>query len=280
MSYGYDAYNITKKINELYKPLNESLRNINMDAIKSASRALEQSASAIEVLQQTHVNESLRSVANNARRMMYSSVWDNVNIPITESLQSFVEEMQPVLEKINANTVVLMDNYSDIIKEFSEIGYNISLIAEQAYEQVESDTAKEDFATNEEIINMLQEQAEDPKGFQEKIAEWSDRKKKKYYIIVAIICFIWTNFFAPYFQDTIGKPVAAYTVSKVKELPKAAGKVIDEIEEGFRAIITEDVPYYYKVTYIDKNGEIKEGYVAKKNLMVIEETEQQSIQED
>lgn len=76
-----------------------------------------------------------------------------------------------------------------------------------------------------------------------------------------------------YFQDTIGKPVATYTISKVKELPKKAGKIIGELKQEFQAIITEDVPYYYKVRYMDEDGNIKEGYVAKKNLQIIEDEE-------
>ena len=40
---------------------------------------------------------------------------------------------------------------------------------------------------------------------------------------------------------------------------------------GHRAAILFN--YYYKVTYTDKNGEVKEGYVAKRNLKIIEEQE-------
>lgn len=50
-------------------------------------------------------------------------------------------------------------------------------------------------------------------------------KKKKYYVIVLTVLFIWTNFVQPYFQDKIGVPVTAYVVSNVKELPEKASKV-------------------------------------------------------
>ena len=83
----------------------------------------------------------------------------------------------------------------------------------------------------------------------------------------------------PYFQETIGKPAVAYTVSKVREIPEVAGKIIDEIKENIEAIITEDIPYYYKVTYIDENGEVKEGYVSKKSIKVIEKEEEEVVSE-
>lgn len=113
-------------------------------------------------------------------------------------------------------------------------------------------------------MEALQQQADDPKGFQERFADWSDSKKKKYYIIIGIIIFIWSNFIVPYFQDNVGKPVTAYSISKVKELPESAGEVISELKENIEAIIVEDVPYYYKVIYTNEDGNTVEGYVAKK----------------
>ncbi len=97
----------------------------------------------------------------------------------------------------------------------------------------------------------MQEQIDDPKGFQEKNADWSEGKKKILYYS-GIIFFIWTYFFHPYFRETIGKPVVAYTISKVRELPKSAGKIIDALKKDFQTINTEDVPYYYEVTYTDE----------------------------
>lgn len=62
-------------------------------------------------------------------------------------------------------------------------------------------------------------------------------------------------------------------MSNVKELPEKASKVLDKLEKGAMALITENTNYYYKVTYTGKNGEVKEEYVAKRNLKIIEEQE-------
>jgi hypothetical protein len=56
--------------------------------------------------------------------------------------------------------------------------------------------------------------------------------------------------------------------------------VIDELWEGIEGLITEDVPYYYKVTYTDEEGNEKEGYVAKKNLKVIEESDEEESSDE
>lgn len=275
-----DMTKIVNRMNALYEPLISSMKAIDMSAITAASRALSESAASIVALQQPLMNESLMNAVNNMRSVMLSSFpVEAMNLSLSESMQSLLESIRPTIDMINANSAIFMNNYAEMLQGFYDLGYSVSALAEQAYEEQEEDTS-DDFTSDDEIIEALQEQEADPIGFQEKVANWSEKKKKKYYIVIGIIVFIWTNFIAPYFQDNIGKPVVAYTVSKVRELPETAGKVIDELMEGIEAYITTDVPYYYKVTYTDENGEEKEGYVAKKNLKVIEEQDEEESSDE
>lgn len=49
-------------------------------------------------------------------------------------------------------------------------------------------------------------------------------------------------------------------------------------KEDIEAMIIENVPYYYKITFVDENGEVKEGYVSKRSVKFVEsviETEKQ-----
>lgn len=263
-----DMTKIANRINALYEPLLSSA--IDMSAIT----AVAESAASIVEIQQPIMDESIMNVVNNMRSVMISFPVEAMNLIISESMQSLLENICPTIDMINANSAIFENNYAEMLRGFNDLGYSVSSLAEQAYEEAEEEIS-DDFCTDEEIIEALQEQEKDPVGFQEKIANWSEKKKKKYYIVVGIIVFIWTNFIAPYFQDNIGKPVVAYAVSKVRELPGTASKVIDELWEGIEGFITEDVPYYYKVTYIDEDGNEKEGYVAKKNLRVIEESDEE-----
>ena len=57
-------------------------------------------------------------------------------------------------------------------------------------------------------------------------------------------------------------------------------EIIYKLKDGIQAIITENTNYYYKVRFMDENGVEREGYVAKKNLRVIEEEEGETEQED
>ena len=275
-----DMTKIVNRMNALYEPLISSMKAIDMSAITAASRAWTESAASIVALQQPLMNESLMNAVNNMRSVMLSSFpVEAMNLSLSESMQSLLESIRPTIDMINANSAIFKNNYAEMVQGFYDLGYSVSTLAEQAYEEQEEDTS-DDFTSDDEIIEALQEQEADPIGFQEKVANWSEKKKKKYYIVIGIIVFIWTNFIAPYFQDNIGKPVVAYTISKVRELPETAGKVIDELMEGIEAYITEDVPYYYKVTYTDENGEEKEGYVAKKNLKVIEEQDEEESSDE
>lgn len=269
MSYYDDLNSVAKRMAELYKPIAESMKYLNTDAITTSSRALSQSMGTIATIQQSILNDSLLESLNSIRSVIAS--YSLMAEELSENIKKTLEGTRPTIEMINASMSLFKDNYADIMKVYYMLGYNVSSLAETAYEETENDDINDDFSSNEEIIDILQEQVDNPKGFQERFAEWSEKKKKKYYIIIGIIAFIWLHIFAPYFEDNIGKPAAAYVVSKVKELPEATGKVIEEIKKGFQVIITEDVPYYYKVTFLDENGEIREGYVAKKNIKLIEE---------
>lgn len=252
---------------------NPIVHSLNTNAFTEVAATLTEALVDINTLQvPCAMQVALMNFANSIRASINI---ENFNISnLSESIQDVVKSVQPDRELMNANMSLLIQNYADMVSDLNSIGYNLSELVQQACDEIdEEEFVEDDFSSNDEIAETLQEQADNPKGFQERVADWSEAKKKKYYILIGIIFFIWANCFQPYFQDTIGKPVATYVVSKVKELPKAAGKVVDELKKDFQALISEDVPYYYKVTYTDENGNVREGYVAKKNLRIIEPEE-------
>lgn len=262
-----DFIQIQQRINSIYNPIRQS---VDMDAIIEASNALAKPMADIAVLQ---VPDTMQEVLANFSRSIRSSMSVDYSqiVNVSESIQEIVKSVQPNIKLINDNLSLFMQNYSDMVSDLNGMGYHLSELIQQACDEIDDEEViEDDFSSSEEIVETLQEQADNQKGFQERVADWSEAKRKKYYIIIGIIYFIWTNFCQPYFHDTVGKPVTAYVVSKVRELPQAAGKVIDELKEDLQAIITEDVPYYYKVTYTDEEGNVREGYVAKRNLKVIE----------
>lgn len=65
-------------------------------------------------------------------------------------------------------------------------------------------------------------------------------------------------------------------------IPEKTSRFVGDIKEDIEATIIENVPYYYKVTFVDENGEEKEGYVSKRSVKLVEpviETEETEKQE-
>lgn len=222
----------------------------------------------------------------------------NVNEKLLNGYDNSV--LQASFEKIGRSLVSLPDSrlmtqidklltpdYTNVVKNLGSILGKMSSIISEAYEMAqnyafdeeESDLETE-FISQQEFEEAFAEQVENPLGFQERIANWAEAKKKKYYVIVLTVLFIWTNFVQPYFQDKIGVPVTAYVVSNVKELPEKASKVICQLKEEVEAIIVENTDYYYKVKFVDEDGVEREGYVAKRNLKLLEEDSEEETTDE
>lgn len=232
--------------------------------------------------------------------MTTTKYWETVRKNL--GLQSsFFATPKPV---INDNLVKTLERLISVrtmpnISSLQRLASGIECVNEDLYDIVneayyEDDEIKdfeleEGFTSNAEIQEALEEQVNDPIKFQEKVAFWTEKKKRQFFIVYIILNFFWGNFIQPYFQERIGVPAMAWTVAHVKELPEKTGKFIGDLKEDIEATIIENVPYYYKVTFVDENGEVKEGYVSKRSVKLVEpviekeeaeETEKQETTEE
>lgn len=213
---------------------------------------------------------------------------------ISESILNAYEPIRINEDAIRAAMGITsaIPNYYELTTGLANLSKNLSSLATAIYEESEREENVEletYFASNEELQEAIIEQNENPMGFQERVANWAESKKKKYFIAIFILMFVWNNFVQPYFQENIGVPVMAWTVAHVREFPEKASKFVADIKEDIEATIIENVPYYYKVTFVDENGEVKEGYVSKRSVKIVEpviekeeveETEKQEITEE
>lgn len=208
-------------------------------------------------------------------------------VAISESLLKVYEPIKISEESIRAvmGITASIPNYSDLTAGLTSLSNNLSSIVTAIYEESEEEEISEletDFVSNEELRETIIEQIENPIEFQERVANWAESKKKKYYIAILILMFVWDNFVQPYFQEYIGVPIMAWGVAHVRELPEKTSRFVGDIKEDIEATIIENVPYYYKVTFVDENGEEKEGYVSKRSVKLVEpviETEETEKQE-
>lgn len=190
---------------------------------------------------------------------------------LVESISGIQKEQLQILKEIDF-TAAFSSMYESL-GTYSLKG--LSDIAESAYKAVCRDIADAseddvDFISEEEFREVFDAQMNNPKGIQQKIHEWSQEKIIKYFVIWQFICFLYSNFFQPYFQENVGVPVTAWVVSNVKELPQKGANIICQLKEEIEAVIIENTNYYYKVSFTDENGVKCEGYVAKRNLKLLQ----------
>lgn len=205
------------------------------------------------------------NVLNECHRASISNATASIAETLNAVTKGIVSEQIKQLQQIDFSAVLEV-----IIPEASSLCEVVSKAYEMTKEDIEENTESDDF-TEEEIQETIQEQITNPIGFQEKVASWSEDKIRKFFIFYIVIRFLCANFIQPYFQEKVGMPVMTYVVSNVKELPEKGAEILCKIKENVEAIILEDTNYYYKVSFTDENGETKEGYVAKRNLKLIEE---------
>ena len=236
------------------------------------------------------------------------------NSDIAEGMKSAMSGYAGMAEQLNYNSVYqniagLLDSYGSIKDVVDSIysslppenyGYEgeeyeseESVIEENAIEEndVRESAVREnavnkgseletDFADEQELQEVLEEESADQDKFFQRIKNWAEEKKKKYKIYKFIMFILVNVFLLPYLQENIGKPVMTKVVSCVKQAPEKGAEIIYKLKDGIQAIITENTNYYYKVRFTDENGVEREGYVAKKNLRVIEEEERETEKKD
>lgn len=201
------------------------------------------------------------------------------NSDIAEGMKSAMSGYAGMAEQLNYNSVYqniagLLDSYGSI-KDVVDSIYSSLPLENYGYEGEEYD-----FADEQELQEALEEESTDQDKFFQRIKNWAEEKKMKYNIYKFIMLFVVNVFLLPYLQENVGKPVMTKVVSCVKQAPEKGAEIICRLKYGIQAIITENTNYYYKVKFTDENGVEREGYVAKKNLRVIEEEEGETEQEN
>lgn len=281
-----ESMQMQANMQKLFEPYHEVIENFqrimepiqrvyDSSAIMNSMKQIASLSSAVgSMCQPTGITKMLESIANitavNLEFQDYSKQFEALG-------ESLLKVYEPI--KINEASIraamgitASIPSYSELTAGFANIANNLSSIATTIYEESEEEEISEletDFSSNEELQEAIIEQTENPIGFQERVANWAESKKKKYYIAIGIINLFFQLFIVPCFQEYIGVPVTAWTVAHVKELPEKASKLIADIKEDIEATIIENVPYYYKITFIDENGEEKEGYVSKRSVKFV-----------
>lgn len=280
---------------------------IDMDKLTVAAKVIQAQYNAINTksLQQALQAQMKAISINSTYQQILEKRYNNNSLAYIQGLNKFElqkdidkiygnansikwENIFKQIKKINEMTLPAFSSYKEAFQKLKTIYSSFSYISElvksaeleiqkqnEALQRKENtETAfinNEQLFTNEEFEECVIEADEKPLKFQERFANWSEEKKKQWKIAYMTLKIILSIFILPYLQQYIGLPVMTRVVSSVKELPKKAAPIIDRIEKDFKVVVTENTNYYYKINYIDENGERKEGYVNKRNVKFIEE---------
>ena len=279
---GYENVDISKSasavLKAVYTPfeVSESYKQ-SMESFKEIGRQF----SAINMAEE--YRRSLDSIQNIAKSLMSVTT-----IETARSIQNLQESMKLFTDSVIAEQISQLESidYSKIFSQTLQKNGTFKDAVDAAYESLQEENIQEnveletDFASEQEIQDTINDQMNNPVGFQERVANWAAEKYKKYFIVINFWLLIWGIFIQPYLQENVGLPVMTYVVSNVKELPEKGAKIVAQLKENIEATIIENTNYYYKVTFTDENGVQREGYVAKRNLKIIEEPETEEKDED
>lgn len=273
-----DSYEILRKtIESLRKVLFPSMVESNLSALNHLSEAMKESFGKWgSIYAKYDYSAAFKNMAAELSQLSKISLGYNTET-IRNSISNMVESLSVLqteqlkqianidYSKAFSSTYASMDSLREII--------NMAYAASQEYDENEADEqeTEDDLLTAEEAMETICEHIDNPAGFIERISTWSQEKIKKYWVVVALFTMLWNIFVLPYLQENIGKPAMAAFTSNVKELPEKGAAIVCQLKENIEAYITENTNYYYKVSFTDENGIEREGYVAKRNLKIIQE---------
>ena len=219
------------------------------------------------------MKSAMSGYAGMAEQLNYSSVYQNI-----AGLLDSYGSIKDVVDSIYSS--LPLEDYGDENEEYATYEYdNEENIVRESAENKDSEL-EIDFADEQELQEALEEENTAQDKFFKRIKNWAEEKKMKYKIYKFIMFVLVNVFLLPYLQENVGKSVMTKVVSCVKQAPEKGAEIICRLKDGIQAIITENTNYYYKVKFTDENGVEREGYVAKKNLRVIEEEEGETEQEN
>lgn len=252
----------------------------------------------LEMFRTPEYIDTIQSVVGSLGNMtetlnLFSGIIKNFNIPqeiidssfveytrnMSQSMVAFEDELLRQNDNVKNATRLLYDEFINNIdleeNNFTELTNRIcEEMASNFGEEVDL-PAEDGFTNDTEIRAALIEQANHPEGFQERFADWTEKKKRQYCIVLLIINAIWVLFFQDDFKQYVCQPIKEYVAAKIRELPNKDAGVIGELKDE-QAIVTGDEPYYYKIKFTGEDGKEHEGFVSKRSVILIEDSNKES----
>lgn len=256
-----DAYNLNS---ELMKNLNKSLERLAQVMIDAIGK---DNIQALKIM-----NENLRKAL-----IKITPVIEQYNYE--EILKGFRFTVADMAEKIGMEQMAVFQNI-DLGKlfrdSFFQAKYNEA--SNMAFEYAEKEVESKEDISQEELIEVFNEQMEEKIGWQEKLYNKSEEFKRKYFvfykIFIGCLCFIFSQI-AIYFAQ-LG---IAYAFGNLISEPEKDSPVIYYFDQRTEVNIIGETDNYYFITYTDSDGNEVLGYSDKEDIEIVPEEDTETIED-
>lgn len=147
-----------------------------------------------------------------------------------------------------------------------------------AFEYAEGEIKGEENISQEELLEVLDEQIEDKIGWQEKLYNKSEEFKRKYFVFytvfIRILWFVIMQIVTYFAQLGI-----AYAFGNITEEPRKGSPVIYYFDQKTEVNIIGETENYYFITYIDSDGNEVMGYSEKEDIEIVPKEDEDTIED-
>lgn len=265
-------YDGSIRINTNINPKDISNHEINQESIKR----LRESLAGIEKIMNDYYNpqrlkqsfEALNMVVKDSIAKL-SPVFEQYNY--NDMLKSISYSIAEMAETINIKQMEALQSI-DFSKLFRDSFYRerYEEASQMAFDYVEEEVKGEENISQEELLEIFNEQIEDKDGWQEKLQNKSKEFREKYSAFYKFITWFFGVLITAIVTYFLNLGIA-YIHGKIVSEPKEDAPSIYYFDQRTEINIIGETDNYYFITYTDDNGNEVTGYGEKEDIEFVPE---------
>lgn len=252
---------------------------ISKESMERLNKSLEKLAQVMESAISKGTFQAVQIMNENLRQVLLKipPIFEQYNND--ELLKSFQFTVAEMSEKIGMKEIELFQNI-DFRRVFKDALYHEKYdeASNMAFEYAESEVESEEDISQEELLEIFNEQMEDKIGWQEKLYNKSEKFKRKYYVFYKVFIGFLTFIFgqiAIYFAQ-MG---IAYAFGRIISEPEKDSPVIYYFDQRTEVNIIGETDNYYFITYTGDDGSAITGYSDKKDMEIVPKEDIEATEE-
>lgn len=214
------------------------------------------------------VEDSLKKITSVFKQHDYENILKEICLSIAE-----------MSEKIDIKQLETLQNidFGKLVKDsFYQIRYDEA--SNMAFEYVEEEVKSEENITQEELLEIFNEQIEGKDGWQEKLRGKSEEFKEKYAIFYKFITWFLNILVTAAVTYFLNLGIACLHGKIVSE-PKENSPVIYYFDPRTEVNIIGETDNYYFIIYTDDDGNAVTGYSRKEDIEIVPEDDIRTTEE-